>query len=227
MPATCHCEATDKHFTPDRARGELATYRRRGPTGTARVMLENVRTLDLTPDTLLDVGAGIGVLHHELLQGQVQSAVHVEAAVAYVEAARSEAVRRGHESRIEFRHGDFLALAPELPSADIVTLDRVVCCYPDLEPLVRASAGKARHYYALSFPHDRWYMRLYTWWQNRSRQRAGNQFRTFVHPVARIHAVLREAGFEVRISRRTLAWEVLLCVRPTEHDRFSRSAKES
>lgn len=227
MPATCHCEATDRHFTPERARGELATYRRRGPTGTARLMLKSVRRLGLRPDTLLDVGAGIGVLHHELLQDQVHSAVHVEAAAAYVEAAHGEAVRRGHASRVEFRHGDFLALAPELAMADLVTLDRVVCCYPDLEPLIRASAGKARHYHALSFPHDRWYMRLYTWWQNRRRRRAGNLFRTFVHPVGRIYAVLRETGFEVRSSRRTLAWEVLLCVRPTEHDRFGRSARES
>ena len=104
MPATCHCEATDRHFTPERAQGELATYRRRGPTGTARLMLESVRMLGLTPDTLLDVGAGIGVLHHELLQDGLQSAVHsavhVEAAAAYVEVARSEAVRRGQASRV-------------------------------------------------------------------------------------------------------------------------------
>ena len=94
-----------------------------------------------------------------------------------------------------------------------MTLDRVVCCYPDLEPLIRASAGKARRYYGLSLPHDRWHMRLYTWWQNRRRRRAGNSFRTFVHPVARIYALVQEAGFEVRVSRRTLAWEILLCVR--------------
>lgn len=35
-----------------------------------------------------------------------------------------------------FRYGDFVSLAPDLETADLVTLDRVVCCYPELEPLV-------------------------------------------------------------------------------------------
>ena len=55
-----------------------------------------------------------------------------------------------HGSRIEFRLGDFLTLAPELAAADLVTLDRVVCCYTDFEPLLRVSASKARRWYALS-----------------------------------------------------------------------------
>ena len=80
----------------------------------------------------------------------MQRAVSVEAAAAYVEAARAEALRRGHGSRIEFRLGDFLTLAPELAAADLVTLDRVVCCYTDFEPLLRVSASKARRWYALS-----------------------------------------------------------------------------
>ena len=214
MP-TCHCEATDRHFTRERAQGELATYQRRGPTGTARLLLRSLAALGISPDTLLDVGAGVGVLHQELLQGRCQGAVHVEAAAAYIEVARAETLRRGHGGRVEFRHGDFLALAAELAPADLVTLDRVVCCYPDLEPLVRSSAAKARRYYALSFPHDRWYMRVHTWWQNRRRRMAGNQFRTFVHPVTQIYSALQEAGFEVRVSRRTLGWEVLVCTRPT------------
>lgn len=79
-------------------------------------------------------------------------------------------------------------------------------------------AGKARRYYALTFPHDRWYMQAQTWWQNRHRRRAGNQFRTFIHPVAQIHSVLQQAGLEVRISRQTLGWVVLVCTRPTAPD---------
>jgi predicted TPR repeat methyltransferase len=213
MPS-CHCEATDRHFTRARAQEELAKYRRRGPTGTARLMLDGLREMSVAAETLLDVGAGVGVLHHELLGGRVQHAVHLEAASAYVEAAQEESLRRGHEPRLEFLHGDFVELAPTLPAADLVTLDRVVCCYPDLEPLVRESAAKARRYYALSFPNDRWYMRVHTWWQNDRRRRAGNPFRTFVHPVAWIRALVRAAGFDIRRCRRTLPWEVLLCERP-------------
>jgi magnesium-protoporphyrin O-methyltransferase len=144
----------------------------------------------------------------------VGRAVHLEAAAAYVAAAEEEAERRGQRSRVQFRHGDFVSLAPKLASAELVTLDRVVCCYPELEPLVTLSAEKAERYYVLSFPHDRWYVRAHTWWQNLRRRRARNAFRTFVHPVSRIEALVRAAGFQVVRSRRTLVWGVLVCRRP-------------
>jgi magnesium-protoporphyrin O-methyltransferase len=139
--------------------------------------------------------------------------VHLEAAAAYVAAAERESARRGHEGRVLFRHGDLVSLASELGSAELVTLDRVVCCYPELEPLVLLSAEKAERYYVLSFPQDRWYARAHTWWQNQRRRRAGNAFRTFVHSVTRIEALVRMAGFEVLRSRRTLVWVVLVCRR--------------
>ena len=212
MPS-CHCAATDRHFTPERAHAELVQYRRRGPSGTARLILDSLGDLGIRPQTLLDVGAGIGVLHHELLERGVGRAVHLEAAAAYVAAAVAEAERRGQRGRVQFRHGDLVSLAPELGSADLVTLDRVVCCYPELDPLVSLSAAKAERYYALSFPHDRWYVRAHTRWQNHRRRRAGNAFRTFVHPVDRIEALVRAAGFQIRRSRRTLVWTVLVCTR--------------
>ncbi|HKT60435.1 MAG TPA: class I SAM-dependent methyltransferase [Gemmatimonadales bacterium] len=210
---SCHCEATDRHFTIPRARGELATYRRRGPTGTARLMLQCLADLGPPPTSLLDVGAGIGVLHHVLLDWGVRQAVHLDASSAYVEVASEESARRGHGGRVTFQHGDLVALKDALLPADLVTLDRVVCCYPELEALIQASTGKAVRYFALSYPHDRWYLRAYTWWENRWRRRGGNPFRTFVHPVSRIRALLEEAGFTVVCARRTPVWEVLVAAR--------------
>jgi 16S rRNA G966 N2-methylase RsmD len=213
MSACCGCEAIDRHFAASRAAKELDVYLRRGPTGTARVILNALHGLPGSVQSVLDIGAGIGVLHHELLDRGARSAVHVEAARAYVDAARRESERRGHAERVKFLHGDFLALGPSVESADLVTLDRVVCCYPALEPLVTLSAEKARRYYALSFPHDRWYVRAHTRWQNHRRKRSGNPFRTFVHPTSVIRSLVLAAGFEVRRIRRTLVWEILVCVR--------------
>ena len=212
MPC-CHCDAADRHFSHAAARDDLALYRRRGPTGTARQMLQTLAEAGATAETMLDVGAGIGVLHHELLDRGVRRAMHLEAAGAFLGVAEEESARRGHEGRVSFRHGDLVALADQVPAAELVTMDRVVCCYPDLEPLIRVSAEKAQRYYALSYPHDRWYVRGHTWWQNRQRWRAGNPFRTFVHPVVRIRSLVQAAGFRVVRSRRTLIWEILVCAR--------------
>lgn len=102
MPS-CDCGLTDRHFTPACAWEDLVTYRRLGRTGTARSILQGLGELWLTAETVLDVGAGIGVLHHELLARGVQRPVHLVVASAYVEAAKEETARRGHEGRVHFR----------------------------------------------------------------------------------------------------------------------------
>lgn len=208
------CEITDQYFDLARARRELARYQRSGPTGSARMLLKLLERRPLHGCTLLDIGAGIGVLHHELLERGARSAIHVEAASAYVELARTESARRGHGERMQFFLGDFVQLAAELQSADVVTVDRVICCHPDFASLVRAAAGKTRRYLAASFPHDRWYVRAFTAWVNFRRQRAGVKFRTFVHPLGEIHRLLREAGLQCADSSKDMVWEVVVYERP-------------
>jgi magnesium-protoporphyrin O-methyltransferase len=164
-------------------------------------------------ESLLDIGAGIGVLHHELLALGARSAVHVEVAAAYVEAAREEAARRRQSDRVRFVHGDVVALADQLAPADLVTLDRVICCYPGVESLVRSTAAKARRYWAASFPRDRWITKAHMRWENARRARAGNPFRSFVHPVPGIYALLGTSGLVPLKIDRGLFWEIVLCAR--------------
>lgn len=164
-------------------------------------------------ETLLDIGAGVGILHHELLARGVERATHVEASRAFVEAAQDETGRRGQDGRVTFLHGDFLALAPAIPSADLVTLDRVLCCYHELEPLLLTSAAPSRRYWAASFPQDRWYIHLGNRWENWRRARNGDAFRSFVHPVTRIYQLLAQAGLRPLLVSRRLVWETVVCIR--------------
>jgi hypothetical protein len=53
----------------------------------------------------------------------------LEASSAYAAAVKDEAARRTRLKSVDVVHGDLLDVSDELPSADIVTLDRVVCCY--------------------------------------------------------------------------------------------------
>jgi len=207
------CDSTDRHFTSARAKTELRRYRRRGPTGTARRLLRMLTEAQVRVETLLDVGGGVGVLAHEFLAAGAGTAVHVEVASAYVEAARSEAARRGHLDRVAFIQGDAVDLAPRLEPADLVTLDRVLCCYPDLQPLLETTAKKARRYWAGSFPRERWFISLKMRWENARRARAGNQFRSYVHPVAAIYSLLEQAGLTPLRIHRGPFWEVVVCVR--------------
>jgi methyltransferase family protein len=158
--------------------------------------------------TLLDIGGGVGAIQLALLEAGARDATSVEVSAAYLEAARGEAERRGVGGRIRFQLGDFVTLAPQIPAADIVTLDRVVCCYAQMEPLVRLAAEHCRRLYGLVYPRDQWVERTVVGVQNAWRWLWRNPFRSFVHPVAAIDAVIRSAGFTLQQSLRTFAWEV-------------------
>src|SRR6266702_2204800 len=125
-------------------------------------------------------------------------------------AARAEAERRGVSARIQFQLGDFVALAPQVAAADIVTLDRVVCCYPGMEPLVRLSAERCRRLYGLSYPRYRWPVRAVVSTENAFRGLFRNPFRSFVHSPTVMDQLLRALGFALQSKVRTFAWEVVV-----------------
>jgi magnesium-protoporphyrin O-methyltransferase len=162
---------------------------------------------------LLDVGAGIGGLTFELLRLGVERAVAVDASSAYLAAAREEAVRLGHAQAVQFVHGDFLAVAQDLPAAPVVTLDRVICCYPYYQPMLEEALRHAERCLALSYPRERWYVRLGMAAENGFRSLAGSPFRTFVHPVAAMEQVIRNSGFSLASRRHTWAWSVDIYVK--------------
>ena len=132
----CRAEALDAEFGKKVAAIDLRKYRNRGPSKTTRLLLNALREQGVADRTLLDIGGGVGAISHELLRSGLAHATSVDAAGAYIEAARSEAERQGHLNRLNLRNGDFVMIADEIPAADIVTLDRVICCYPDMPALV-------------------------------------------------------------------------------------------
>jgi magnesium-protoporphyrin O-methyltransferase len=211
---TCaHCAGIENEFDERVARQELAKFRRRGPRGTTRRLLDAVRALGISGATVLDVGGGVGAIHHELLDAGAAAAVHVDASSAYLRAAREEAERRGHAQQVTFEHGDFLDVAARTPVADLVTLDRVVCCYPNAAELLTASAAHARRAVALVYPRDWLLMRVVNVFVNQFLRLKRSPFRTFIHPTGVVEGVLEQAGLKRRFRRMGLMWQVVVFAR--------------
>ena len=211
------CEGIQHQFDDGEARKKLRHFRRRGPDKTTRLLIEELRATMTASDVdgalLLDIGAGVGAIHHELLDGRVSRAVHVDASTAQLAAAKEETERRGHGSRVEFVFGDFVALADSIPSADIVTLDRVICCFDDMHGLVQRSARKAGRFYGAVYPRKIGWMRIGIAGINLIQRVKRSTFRVFLHDPAAIDAELRAAGLERRSRRQTLGWEVVVYAR--------------
>lgn len=199
----CAAEAQFDHKVAGR---DLQRYRRRGPDAITKLLLTELRRWPLQGGDLLDVGSGIGVIGMEVSGSGVAAATLVEASPAYLEVARQEVSSRYGSRSTQFLLGDFVAIAPTLTDADLVTLDRVVCCYPDAEALLRAAAARTRRLLAFTYPRDRWYVRAITVLQNFWRRLRGNPFRTFVHSPQRMAAVLEGAGLARAARHGTLVW---------------------
>jgi len=208
----CHsqCVGIEKLFDAKVARRELKRYRKKGPSKTTRMLLAAVKAQGVQGLSLLDIGGGIGAIQHELLKAGVSRATSVDASTAYLQAAQEEATRQGHAGRMSFHHGDFVELAPSVSPADIVTLDRVICCYHDFRALVGLSSARANRLYAVVYPRDTWWVRTGIAVLNFFLWLLRDPFRVFVHPSRAVEAVVVDAGLVQQFYQKTIVWQVVI-----------------
>lgn len=208
---TCeHCLDAEEIFDAGNAELERETYLREGPRETTRILLDQLASRDLAGRRLLDVGGGIGAIIFELLPSGIEGATLVEASAAAVRTARAMVEERSLGDRIRVQHGDFLDLRDQIEQADIVTLDRVVCCYPDGEGLVRHTAERARQWYGLIAPRDVWWARIGVWFINAYMWAKRSAFRTYLHDPVLIDHQLKGADFELTFSQASGFWWIAL-----------------
>ncbi|MEL6308458.1 MAG: class I SAM-dependent methyltransferase [Chloroflexota bacterium] len=206
-----HCQDAEDVFSYGYAKRDLENYRTKGATSSTQRLLDALLGHEIAGKTLLDIGGGVGVIQHELLDKGLAHATDVDASSAYIIHNEKEAQRRGHANKIRYVHGDFVQLAPDIDRADIVTLDRVVCCYPDVEKLVDLSSRLANDLYALVYPVDNWLTRngihVFNFLAFRL---GGSQFRTYVHDSTHIDRIITDNGFQQLSRKRAGFWQVFL-----------------
>jgi 2-polyprenyl-3-methyl-5-hydroxy-6-metoxy-1,4-benzoquinol methylase len=206
----CQCQGVEELFNQQYVNEELSRYRLKGPDKTTRMLIEAIKEAGVDGLTLIDIGGGVGAVQHGLIDAGVQNVTSVEAASAYLNAAKAEAQRRGLADHISYRHGNFVDLAADIAPADIVTLDRVICCYHDMENLVSLTAARTLKLYGLVYPRDTWWVKIglpvenFFFWLRR------NPFRSFVHPTKSVEDILGRNGLKQRSCHQTLVWQVVV-----------------
>lgn len=206
---TCgHCVAAGRVFGDRRARRELRRLQRKGPSSSTRRLVDLLEAEGVEGARILDIGAGVGGAHLTLLAAGAAEAAHVDASPAYQAASREAAAERGLADRVTYVAGDYLDVAATLPETEVVCLDRVVCCYPDMPALVGRSASAARHSYGLVFPIDRFWTRALIRLGNVWFRLTGNSFRAFVHPETAIKRAAEAAGLTLASTAREGLWRI-------------------
>ena len=211
--AHCQCEVIERRFDIQRVARQLTEYRKHGAAKATRLLIEALQTESLEGMTLLDIGGGIGAIPHALVPVGISSVLNVEASSAYLAAAREEAERRGLAEHMRFAHGNFVALASTIAPADLVTLDRVICCFDDMPALVSLSAARAKKLYGVVFPHATWRRRLFNQLHNLILAIAHLPPHYYVYRANDIDAVVRAQGLERQFSCVVDMWQVVIYVR--------------
>jgi SAM-dependent methyltransferase len=215
-PAPCDCPGCPNVFSRDEAEKDLRRLRDEGPNTTTKALLDAIREQGIDGATVLDIGGGVGAIQLALLEAGAASTVSVDASPEYVAVALAEAERRGFGDRARHLMGDFVTLAGDVEAADVVTLDKVVCCYSDMPLLLGQSVDHARRMIGLVYPRDAWWVRSVAALLNAWSRLTRDATRFYIHRQAGIDQVIRDAGFEAQPIQHGLLWQVVLYVRRPE-----------
>jgi len=200
----CKPEAYERMFGTRQARLDARRYRKRGLGGTSRNLVELAG--DVSGETVLEVGGGVGAIELELLAAGAERATNVELSGEYEEAAAQLLAERGLGDQVDRRVGDFVT-EPVEPH-DVVVMHRVVCCYPDVDRLIGVAAAHTRRRLVLTYPRERPWTRVGFRAINLFMRISGSDFRAFVHPVARMKAAAEREGLALERSESQGAiWE--------------------
>ena len=204
----CHCQGVARMFDEKMARRQLRHYRRKGPGKGTRQLVDAVAGDGVEGRTFIDIGGGVGAIQHELMERGAAGGTSADASPAYLAAAKEEAQACGYAGRIRYVEGDFVERADEVDAADLVTLDRVVCCYPDMPALLGAAARLTRRTLGLVIPRGTRFMRWGVAMVNLFQRLRRHPFRVYVHDPGEVEAVLGEHGLQRRHVREGVVWRM-------------------
>ena len=185
---------------------ELRDFKKRGLGKRQKAILEALPG-SVAGNSVLDIGCGIGGLGLSLLARGAAHSTFVDVSKAYLRAARGLAKEREGDENVTFIEADFMQTDP--PPADIVLLDRVVCCYPSAPALLRKAAAHSEAHLTFSYPRPTWWMYLAGRLLNLGMRAWRKDYRFYVHSEDTLLSAAKTSGHTLRDRRSIGVWHIL------------------
>ncbi|MFQ5950534.1 MAG: class I SAM-dependent methyltransferase [Candidatus Geothermarchaeales archaeon] len=177
-------------------------YEKSGLSKSSQILLDRLSEYGLDGRRLLDLGCGVGSFSFEALKRGVSSSVGLDLSPEMIASASKLSEQDGLGGKASFDVGD--AAEVDLPPAEIVVLDKVMCCYPRIDDLLRNSSGASLEYYGFVIPRLEGALRLATTpivFVINMISRLMRRSLFYAHDIAKIDMTLREKHL-IRIFRR-------------------------
>jgi magnesium-protoporphyrin O-methyltransferase len=210
----CARHGQEELFTEKGARRAARRYREKGADPMARSLARRAAERGVEGATVLEIGGGVGEVLLELLQRGAAQGEVVELVPAYEPEARALAAEAGVGDRAGFRTADLVADPDAAEPADLVVLNKVVCCTPDGVELAGIAARLTRRTLVLSHPRETWLVRLGLGGANLFMRLTRKRFRVFLHPRAALEAAVEAQGLRPASAKDGVLWRVAAFERP-------------
>ncbi len=198
---------TDKFFTKQSNR-YLKQFRKKGLAKEQRMLVEGISASGIEGKSILEIGCGVGGLHLSMLKQGASFATGIDISEGMLNGAKRLSHELGFEQNTNYLLGDVVQMNGVVPEADIVVLDKVVCCYENIHELLKKSSDKSKQVYAFTYPNPNIFVHIsfkglillgtiFKW-----------VFRPYWHDWDEIIRVVEQEGFRQTYKNSTLMWQV-------------------
>src|SRR6266704_1069538 len=196
----------------DLAHDRCCKYKSNGLTASSQVLRDFISNKGLVGKTVLEIGCGTGFFSLETLRHGASSCLGVDLSSAAIHEANEFAKESGLQDRVRFDVAD--AATTRQPASDVVVMDKVLCCYPDAEALLKTASDSSRELLGFVVPRNEGLMkpamRIGTALINLVEKLRKTGFRLYLHSLRSIDELLAESGLQQESKARSRFWLVFL-----------------
>lgn len=207
-PRCCASSTPAGTYFSKHARRYFKSYKKEGLAKEQRLLVEGIKALPLEGKSILEIGCGVGSVHLTLLQDGASSSMGIDAAEGMIEKAKILSRELSLENRAEYIHGDFVSVHPSVRDADITIMDKVICCYENVDDLVANSLKKTRLVYAVSFPRPTMFVKFTLHIPIIAAKILRWSFRPYWHDWLQIVRKIETEGFQRVYVGSTVFWSI-------------------
>jgi tRNA1(Val) A37 N6-methylase TrmN6 len=208
-----HCCGADLFFDKKTADKKYKSYLKKGPSRVTSKIIQQLEEHTVKGKSLVDVGGGVGALQWWFLENGGSKTTDIDASTGYLEQAEEHAYKNGWEAQTTFEMGDCVEVYPQIKEVDFITLDKVVCCYPNFKEILEATCDKSPQSISLSYPMDGFIAEGIQSIGAIVMKLRGSFFRPYVHSVKEIRAVFAVKGYMRMSYNLAFPWHVETYVR--------------
>ena len=191
----------------------ITNYRKNGLKKHCKFFLQYLKQQNLSNQTVLEIGCGIGGFLLEVLDLGAFKAIGIDLSDKMLATASQLAHEFGHQNNLTLIKGDFLTLNIENLHSDIIVADRVFCCYKNSWDLLAKIASLSPEYILVSIPKTTPGYKMFFAGRVYIRNILAGIKKNITHYYYKpsdITANLKHYGYHLEMQKSRLLWTVLM-----------------